>query len=146
MQPEADALDELRTRIATYLNAGHIRYSTHEDGSYIVKQGAGSTLVSIQPMNWKSRTLVKIVAPLAVQITTTSGELGLWLAQKNNALMFGRFSLDLPRSAVWLEHILLGDYLDADELLAAVSQVALLADEYDEQVAAMAGGKRAADV
>lgn len=37
-------------------------------------------------------------------------------------------------TAVWYEHVLLGDSLDAEELSVAVEEIATIADEYYGQV------------
>ena len=41
-------------------------------------------------------------------------------------------------NAVWYEHVLLGDSLDAEELSVAVEEIATIADEYYGQVWEMA--------
>jgi hypothetical protein len=141
---ESASIAALRERITRSLDQGQLTYALDARGNYHFRHG--STLVFIQPLEWHERTLVKIFAPLAVDISRADHELAFYLAEKNHMLLFGKFSLDLPRRSVWLEHTLPGDWLDAEELLMAVEIIAFIADEYDEQIAEAAGGKRAIDL
>ena len=133
-------LGPLRARIENYLRQKGIAYEVLPDGRYALRQG--STKVFIVPMQWTGgQTLVKLFAPVSMAITQISPELTRFLAEKNGELLFGKFSLDSKNKAIWYEHVLLGTSLDADELFSAVVAIALTADQYDEQVRALSGGK-----
>ena len=99
-------------------------------------------------MQWgeKEQTLVKLSAAVSLEIKKISPELTRFLAEKNNQLLFGKFSLDMPNNTVWYEHVLLGDSLDIEELFTSLAAIALTADEYDEQISKMSGGKRFLDL
>lgn len=144
MSPESLAMQGLRSRIKSFLDQANITYRINADNNYLIKQG--STVVMIQPLQWQNnRTLVKVFAPVALNITRATPDLAFFLAEENRNLWFGKFSLDIPARAVWFEHVLLGDFLDADELLIVVRTIARDADAYDERIARESGGQRAID-
>lgn len=144
MTADATSLDALRAKVTSYLTEAGIQCTADQHGNYQFKHG--TTMVFMQLLTWQQYTLVKVFAPLAVDITRADQELAFFLAERNHALLFGKFSLDIPRRSIWLEHTLLGNHLDAEELLMTLEVVAFLADEFDEQIAQAAGGKRAVDL
>ncbi|MDY7039322.1 MAG: YbjN domain-containing protein [Chloroflexota bacterium] len=144
MANEAKTVEALRGKVETYLSQKQLSYEVKPSGSLWIRQG--STIVTINPIQWGEQTLVKLAAPVALNVTKITPQLTRFLVEKNYQLLFGKFSLDTEGNAVWYEHVLLGDFLDAEELFVAVAAVALTADEYDEQVAKMAQGKRVKDL
>jgi hypothetical protein len=145
MQTEHTALHTLRDKIKDYLDHAERDYYVGKDGRYAITQG--STAVFICPVQWEHYTLVQIFAPVAQDINSTciNAEFALFLTNLNNQLLFGKFSFDDSRQTIWCEHVLLGDFLDARELIVALEMVALTADRYDEIIAERTGGKRAID-
>jgi hypothetical protein len=144
MAIETEAVEVLRSKVENYLRQRQLSYEVKPNGSLWIRQG--STVVVVSPSQWGERTLVKLAAPIALNIRQVTPELTRFLAEKNYQLLFGKFSLDTENNAVWYEHVLLGDFLDAEELFVALVAIALTADEHDEQVAEMAGGQRIADL
>jgi len=138
-------LGPLRAKIEGYLREKKLVYEGLPDGRYALRQG--STKVFIVPLAWTGgQTLVKLFAPVALAITQITPELTRFLVEKNAELLFGKFSLDAKGKAIWYEHVLLGNSLDVEELFSAIVTIALTADQYDEQVQALSGGKRLADM
>ena len=118
-------------------------YEVGASGDYRLRYG--STFLVVIPCQWGDRTLVKLIAPVASNITKITPELTRFLVEKNNELLFGKFSLDTPNNTVWYEHALLGDFLDEEELFVAVAAVLKTADDHDEEVSRMAGGRWTVD-
>ncbi len=143
MTTEPKTVAALRSKVETYLRQSNQSYKEGPDGAFLI--ASGSTFVAILPTQWGERTVVKLTAPVALDITKVTPQLTRFLAEKNNQLLFGKFSLDTEQKAVWYEHVLLGDFLDAEELLIAVALIAHTADEHDEQVSKMARGRRPID-
>lgn len=141
LSPAAEAL---RTKVEGYLRQKKLSYEVKPNGSYGVRYG--STMVMIIVGDWNQRTLVRLLAAVALQVTEISPELTRFLIEENNKLLFGKFSLDAKAKAVWYEHALLGDSLDVEELYTAIGTIVTTADQYDEQVCKLSGGKRVADV
>ena len=59
---------------------------------------------------------------------------------------YGRFAFAADRAELWFEHAVLGDDLDAEELLVAIDAVASVADREDDALQARHGGRRYADL
>ena len=146
MGTESKIVEELRSKIEKYLRQKQLSYEVKSGGTLWVRQG--STVVVVAPMQWgeNEQTLVKLSAPVSLEIKKISPELTRFLAEKNNQLLFGKFSLDVNNNTIWYEHVLLGDYLDAEELFTSVAAIAITADQHDEQISKMSGGKRFADL
>jgi len=142
MATESKAVEALRSKIRTYLRQKQVSYEVdYEDGTITARWG--SVAVIIKPMEWGERTLVKLVAPVVLSVSKVTPRLTRFLAEKNHQLLLGKFSLDTKddTNAVWYEHVLLGDSLDAEELSVAVEAIATIADEYYGQVWEMARDK-----
>jgi len=65
----------------------------------------------------------------------------------NQSALFGRFYLDADRSTIVLEHELLGEDLNADELINALYAIGLVADQTDDDLQRELGtGRRAVEL
>lgn len=68
------------------------------------------------------------------------------LNDRNSRLRFGKFFWDRDARSIILEYDLLGEFLQAEELLNAVNQVARTADQHDDLLLGELGtGRRAVD-
>ena len=74
-----------------------------------------------------------------------TNELMNFLLRKNAELHIGGFGLLFDDTIIY-QHSIAGTNLDANELLTSIKAVAVIADYYDDEIVAMAGGKRAADL
>ena len=115
-------------------------YRKVDERLYVIKQGSCYVMINIVP--WDSdRALVRVVAQL-VKGVRMSGDLALQLLHLNAQLRFGAFAFDPKDDLILFIHSLLGAAtLDAEELLAAVTDVALIADEYDDKIIKKYGGQ-----
>lgn len=136
-------LEVLRDRVETHLRQKGWSYEVLPGGELLMRQG--STVVTIQMGKWNENTVIRLYAPVARKIQHVSPELTRFIVTRNNSLVLGKFSLDSKQDTVWFEHALLGDDLDPEELYRAVATVALVADDNDEEVCRMTGGKRVVD-
>jgi Putative bacterial sensory transduction regulator len=111
-----------------------------DDGLYVVKQG--SSLVMISVLAWNAdRALVRCVAQL-VKGVNMEVPLAMQLLEMNAMLRFGAFAYVPAGEVVIFSHTLLGgSTLNAEELTATVRDVAIIADEYDDRIAARYGGQ-----
>ena len=137
--------DTLTLRIGRMLAAAGIRANVTEDGYRIFHE---STALDIDVVEQKERLLIHLVGPVVFQVPD-SPELTRWVAIEGQNTFFGSASLrpmDDGLAEVWIGHTLLGDYLDEDELLNAVSAVAQQSDEWDDVLRERFGGKRVADL
>jgi hypothetical protein len=67
------------------------------------------------------------------------------LLRKNATLHVGAFGLTFDNTVIF-SCSLAGSNLDMNELKAALQTVATISDYYDDQIVAIAGGKRGIDV
>src|ERR1041384_6128045 len=111
-----------------------------DDGLYVVKQG--SSLVMISALVWNSdRAVVRCVAQL-VKGVSMEMPLAMQLLEMNALLLFAAFAYVPAGEVVIFSHTLLGGAtMTAEELTATVRDVALIADEYDDRIAARYGGQ-----
>lgn len=115
-------------------------YQKIDDGFYVVRQG--SAYVYLLVANWgKDRALVRFVAQLARGVDINP-DLAIKLLRLNARLRFGAFGFVRDGSCITFSHTLLGgENLDAPEILATLRDVALVSDEYDDEIVKEAGGQ-----
>jgi len=107
---------------------------------YVVRQG--SAYVYILVVDWgEDRALVRFVAQL-VRGVDLGPDLAMKLLRLNARMRFGAFGFVRDGACVTFSHTLLGgETLDREEILATLRDVALVADEYDDQIIEEAGGQ-----
>ena len=112
---------------------------------YVVRQG--TAYVYIHALPWEpGRALVRLVAQLARGVEMTP-DLAIKLLRINARLRFGAFGYVTQGSCVVFAHTLLGgETLDQEELLTALHDLSMLADEFDDRIVEEMGGKRMQDL
>ncbi len=120
-------------------------YRKVEHGLYVIKQG--STVVMISVHAWKeTHAIVRLVAQL-VKGVTMEVPLALELLELNAVLRFGAFAFVPTGDVIVLSHTLLDRELaDREEFLDTISDFAIVADEYDDRIAARYGGQTMQDL
>jgi hypothetical protein len=133
------------------LARAEIRFALGDDRvTYLVPVPGGSAVVWIHFHPWgRAQTMISLRSEVLVDVEVTE-ENRLQVLEHLNALnqtsLFGRFHLDADRSTVILQHDLLGDELQAEELINALYTVGVLADQADDQLLREFGsGTRASD-
>jgi hypothetical protein len=120
-------------------------YRKVDDALYVIKQGSAYVMVAIVPWG-KDKACVRCTAQLVKGIKLDQ-RLAVQLLELNSFLRFGAFAWDAQQETVLFVHSILGGTtLDADELLATLRDVALIADEYDDKLMAKYGGQRMLDL
>ncbi len=123
----------------------HGTYRKVDDRLYVVKQGSTYVMISIVPWG-DGKALVRSAAQL-VKGVQMDGQLAVELLQLNAQLRFGAFGYDRQEQLVIFTHSILGGTtLDADELLATLTDVAIIADEYDDKIIGKYGGQTMRDL
>ena len=124
---------------------GNSAFRKVDERLYVVKQGSAYVMVNVVPWG-KEKAMVRCVAQL-VKGVLMNEDLAVQLLQLNAHLRFGAFAFDPVGDLVLFIHSILGGHtLDPEELLTTLSDVALIADEYDDKLAAKWGGQRMQDV
>ena len=112
---------------------------------YVVRQGTAYVYIHVLP--WEpGRALVRLVAQLVRDVDMTP-DLAMKLLRMNARLRFGAFGYVMQGSCVVFAHTLLGgETLDAEEILTTLSDLSMIADEFDDRIVEEAGGKRMQDL
>jgi hypothetical protein len=112
---------------------------------YVVKQGSAFVMINIVPWG-ENKAMVRCAAQLVKGIDLDI-DLATQLMTLNTTLRFGAFAYDPNHKLILFIHSLLGGHtLDADELLATLSDVALIADDYDDRIVEKYGGQTMRDL
>lgn len=127
-----------------FANAG-VQANATESGYRIFY---GSTAVDVTIVDQQDRVLIHILAPVLFDVPNTP-ELAYWVAVEGQRMYFGSASLrpqDDGLAHVYVEHTLLGDYLDEGELHTAVGAVLRTANSWDDELQQRFGGQRVSDL
>jgi hypothetical protein len=120
-------------------------YRKVDDHLYVVKQGSTYVMINIVALD-EERAQVRCVAQL-VKGVKMEPDLAKQLLQLNAHLRFGAFAYDPHGELLLFIHSILGGTtLDREELLATVSDVAVIADEYDDKIVRKYGGQTMRDL
>lgn len=123
----------------------HGSYRRVEDRLYVIKQGSSYVMINIVPWG-EDKALVRCCSQL-VRGVEMNGELAIDLLHLNSQLRFGAFAYDPGEKLVlFLHSILGGETMDPEELLATLTDVAIIADEYDDQIIEFYGGQTMHDL
>ena len=115
-------------------------YRKVDDRLYVIKQGSSYVMINIVPWG-NERALVRCAAQL-VRGVRMEQNLAAQLLHINAQLRFGAFAYDpVDNLILFIHSILGGSTLDPDELLATLTDVALIADEYDDKIISKYGGQ-----
>jgi hypothetical protein len=117
-----------------------------EERLYVVKQGSTYVTVSVIAAPKSGSTLVRVYAQVVSGVRPDPA-LFRTLLTLNAKMRFGAFAFVPDGNLVLIVHSMLGgEHIDAQELTATVSDIALLADGYDDRIVARYGGQRMQDV
>lgn len=135
-----NAAEKATQKVIESTLGSHGTYRKVDARLYVIKQG--SCYVMINLVNWgKDRALVRCVAQL-VKGVRMEGSLATQLLHLNSQLRFGAFGYDPGEKLIIFSHSILGgETLDPTELLTTLTDVALVADEYDDKIISKYGGQ-----
>ncbi len=120
-------------------------YRKIEDGLYVVKQGSTLVMLSVHP--WKTNhAVVRLAAQLVKGVQMEEG-LALELLELNSVLRFGAFAFTpVGRVIVFCHTMIDRELADEEEFKEMVRDFALVADDYDDRIAAKYGGQTMQDL
>ena len=118
------------------------------DGSFFLRFESTACRVECFDMGETGHVAVKISAPILFDVPV-SNDLFRWVATDGASYTFGNAHLWLDESEttaqLFFTQIILGDFLDAEELNIAVGAVGFTADRLDDELLPRFGGRRAVD-
>ena len=140
------SIDDVKAKVQRILSdkLGSVRIDN--DGDFVLQNGSSVGFVKVR--SWgDDETIVKVWSPILSKVKP-SPQLYKWVATSGQERFFAHVRIiegDSNQVMIILEHDLLGDYLDPDELMNTVLSVMLGADEWDDELQKMFGGERASD-
>ena len=124
-----------------------IRFERRNDAALRIPHGSAEVLVDIDDL--AGGTVIRVSALVLDELELAPEEESTALRalnDRNRSVRFAKFVLEQGAGSITLEYDLLGDYLQPEELINAVTAVARMADDHDDLLRAeLGGGRRAAD-
>ncbi len=117
---------------------------TTMDEALVLQEGSTFVYVRATAIGEKQAS-VEIFSYVVVDIEVTEA-LMRYLLEYNLKLVLGGFGLSIDetgKGVVVLTHTILGDTMDKEELYTSVSAIARVADDLDDKIVEMFGGKTA---
>jgi len=136
------SLQQLANRVERYLD--HI-VSHYDKGDGYYRFRYESTALIVVPLQWgEQHTMVRIAAGVLLEIDPSPL---LWetIARTNKDYLIGKLCYWPEDRSLLYEYFMLGDYLDEEELLTALTMVAYTADHLDDELQKILGGRRIFD-
>jgi hypothetical protein len=135
-------LEALEQRVASYLEEMDVAAEQAEDHMCLFKYG--STVVMISMFADGDDTFCRF-ASIMLRDFEPSLELLQRILRLNTEVLFGSFLL-FEDNTLSFSATLLGNHLDFDEFDKTLRYVAQVSDDYDDELQAIGGGRRAFDV
>ncbi|MEB3336492.1 MAG: YbjN domain-containing protein [Leptolyngbyaceae bacterium] len=110
---------------------------------FSVNFGSAIAYTKVAPWDNNQDALI-ITRSFVVTDIEITPDLTYYLLHLNESCLFGAFALDVDDDIVF-EHNLIGSTCDKEELRLSVMSVVRIADDYDDDIVASWGGKRALD-
>lgn len=140
METNNEVLLSTIQKVENFLKEKYPGYIKFDDNRYTITRGSTAVMILIRPYT-EGDTIVEFVSNLVFG-ANISPELMNFLLRKNAELHFGAFGLLFDGTIVFTYSIA-GKNLDENEFVTALNSVAIIADYYDNEIIAMAGGKTA---
>jgi hypothetical protein len=141
-------LTKLKEKTERYLKDVVDRFEVVRD-SYRVSYG--STVVSIEPELWNEEadtTILRLIAVVLAGVRKTNNQpMFEDLSRLNDTYRFGKFywtatEADEDEGIIFIEHQMLGEFMDFEEFKQVLISLAYAADEVDDELQARYGGDR----
>jgi len=139
--------DRVIQQVYGILSMNKIEFKTDDSGkSFLVPWGSAGLFVNFR--DWSDgQTLVNMSAFVLEQVDVSDERRPKILDELNTVnktTYMGKVYLDVEAKTIVLEHDLLGDHLDQDELMGTLTTLASMADELDDKLRAAIGTGRSA--
>jgi len=138
-----ELIEQTYKNITAVLDEKNVEYLSFDNGAITLSFGSTQVMVVVREFT-DDDVVIECIANV-VTGATISPELMRFLLRKNAEIHFGAFGLLFDDTIVF-SHALNGVNMDSNELLTALHAVSVIADHYDDEIVAMAGGHRAADL
>lgn len=137
-----DRLEHLAGRISDFLVRMDLDPDQNDEGMFMLKYG--STVVMVSLFEAGQHTYVRFASTMLTGVQPKL-DLVMRLLRLNTEVIFGAFLL-FEDNTLSFTHTLLGDAIDFEEFTHAITYVAQVSDNHDDELQALAGGQRAEDI
>jgi hypothetical protein len=130
------AIDRTIDQARLVLQQRGLGYEAVGDDRLLVEYGSADLLIAVKSMGESTVVLITACVLDQVQLEDDEAEFSLLrgLNERNRIVPYGKFFLDRARGEIHVEYELLGDYLQDEEFLNALTTVAELADDHDDSL------------
>ena len=139
-------VDRVRGEVQKYLQNNFDVIELHGEAFFV---RSGSTGVDITVAAWGKSDVMIRLSSLVLSDVERNDEFYIELGKRSGVHIFGNLHAipneDERTCCLYFEHNLLGTTLDEGELMWALSALAQTADEMDDELQALFGGKRLID-
>jgi type III secretion system-like peptide-binding chaperone len=142
------AIDRTRDRARLVLQERGLPYEAVGDDRLDVGYGSAVLAISVKTMGASTVMLITACVLDHVELQDDEAEFSLLrsLNERNRVVPYGKFFFDRARGEIHVEYELLGDHLQDEEFLNALTTVAELADKHDDSLQhELAGGRRGSE-
>jgi len=137
MEDNQQIIDDTREKVRGYLQEVYPDFVEFADGRFTLQEGSATVSITVRPWH-EADSAVEFTSQL-VSGATVKDDVMRWLLEKNVELHFGSFGLLFDDTIVYSQ-TLPGCDLSRQEFEATARTVAMIADHYDDEIVAMAGG------
>lgn len=137
MEENEQLMEEVCEKVRGYLQEVYPDFVEFETGRYTMQEGSATISVTVRP--WHENDIAVEFTSQLVSGANITPELMQWLLETNVDLHFGAFGLLFDGTIVYSQ-TLPGSDLSRQEFESTARTVAAIADHYDDEIVAMAGG------
>lgn len=134
--------EKVKLFLQTIYGEKYDHYVAEIDQKFVISKGSAVVNVSVKP--WHEEDCIVQALAHVVTGARMTPELIKFLLRENSRAPFGAFGLYFD-DTITFSHSVAGTNLDLNELGITVRHVAFMADEYDDLIRDIAGGRRAVD-
>lgn len=138
----SDRLQHLAGRVGDFLVRMDLDPDQNDEGMFMLRYGSTVVMVSLFEMG--EHTYVRFASTMLTGVQPKL-DLVMRILRLNTEVLFGSFLL-FEDDTLSFTHTLLGDAIDFEEFVHALTYVAQVSDNHDDELQMLAGGQRAEDV
>jgi hypothetical protein len=142
MHTPDELIQQTKVKVQQVLNSHFPDHVAFDNASFSIDVGSSQVMIIVRPFT-DTDTCIECMATL-VSGAQISENLLRFLMRKNAELHFGAFSLMFD-DTICFAHSIAGINADENEIISSIQSVAVIADHYDDEIIAMAGGRRCSE-
>ena len=139
----AGDLAAVREKVQQYLTHSLGTVNIDSDGDFSLRYGSARVFLRVYTHEASNNTLINLFVPVLMGVKETP-QVFEYVALHADDYIFGHLNAVRTDDGlrIFLNHCLLGDYLDEQELVSAVVSVLGAADHIDDELQTQFGGTR----